>query len=574
MNKLVMRMLKNMPQFSDQIIHGQSYLQRDMTDFVDKILSGMTRGMNAPFKYIGIKEMSPKDEVRSNILKTDGSEQIRIGIRRDITTSDVRKYLLTFEYDGVPIYTQLYLPVIRDGGIITISGTRFYIAPVLTDPIVSVMNSHIFVRFMNDKLRIKDRAYRLIVDNSSVFAGVIYVERIFKKAKISAGGFGDVETPFALHLLARMPLSEVLHVYGNMDNTDFLITDDKERIKKLSEEYHVYSPTGMQLPGMKKIVAEKSPYSILIRKEKQNEFAKQLAVSILYTFDAIPHRAKETVEAIGTKHEVRVWELILGTMIFKDNYSFDRIMSAVKDHLNTLDNYVYSIVQEMFQDMGINVNNFQDFIAYIMYEYNNLRARVNSADNNSIANKSLDVVYYILYGMIEATSKSVSEIERLHEKNKLTMKGVDNILKRNILTGLIFNIAKHKKPSLAVSLASSTSDNWAVKIHPVMELQERGDGVHRPSQSNAYKKFPSTVQKLDPLDLVVGNILYLPKQSPTPRVRLNPMCQWDENFKPIIPEEFKAELQQLKGLLSSEPLTDTVVEFLENNQVDDEIKDI
>ena len=547
MQLLVKRTLKKMPPFSEQMIHGQSRIENNYISSVDELFDGVTGNSNVGVKYNGFKRLTPKEEVESITSKGDGSK--KTGVKYDITQSDVRKVLFIFEYDKRPIYIPLYMPVIREGGIFTISGTKSYIAPVLSDPIISMMNNYLFIRPLNDKIKVYEEIYCLNLNGGTKLVTIYHAPSLFKQANISNGDFGEVVVPFALELLGRMSISSILIKYTDLVyGEDFKFIKREEGMVDKYPDFDIYEPTGTQLPKMRKVVAERSDNCILIRKSKNNIFVENIAASILYSFDAIPRWADNIVKSIGTAEEVQHWRMLLGTIIHKDSYSPTRIVPATDEHIRVVDNYIYGIVKGMFKEIGVEIDSFADLIHHVISEYANYKERMSKLGTVDLRNKKLEVQYYISYVIIAGINTAINDIEKSYRKGNISYTSVKSALERNLSSRIIFNVTKSRKPSLAIYAATSTHDNWVFKIHAINEIQERGDGVYRSTGKKAVK-FPKTIQKLDAYDLLIGNMFYLPKNAASPRLRLNPTGIWGKDKKIIVPPELEGLLEELNKKL-------------------------
>lgn len=104
------------------------------------------------------------------------------------------------------------------------------------------------------------------------------------------------------------------------------------------------------------------------------------------------------------------------------------------------------------------------------------------------------------------------------------------------------------------------------KITAILEDQSRGNGVKR----NSKAQFPVSTQTLKGHDIALGNMLFLNKSAPTPRLRCNPYLHYDvETGRINIPDDIEPIVSKLDLMLSGR-LDNENVEIFETENIGNE----
>lgn len=108
------------------------------------------------------------------------------------------------------------------------------------------------------------------------------------------------------------------------------------------------------------------------------------------------------------------------------------------------------------------------------------------------------------------------------------------------------------------------------KCSALIENQNRGVGVRRGPNS----QFPHTLKSIASSDIVIGSLLYIPKSSPSAKLRLNMFSRFNRKTGDIIiPEESKEMLVELDDMIlgkvnDNEIGASEIVTFKEEEEVE------
>lgn len=575
MDKFTRKILDNVDKFSPTIIDG--YARKEIgkvIEFFDETLRFARLSVrDDKFEYSGFKIMTPIEEFETEIRTREF--KLKSGnIDTDTTVSDVRRIKLTFKYDDKPFWIDIFLPIVGPDGTMRISNTKYVFMPVLTDKIISAHKDHIFLKLQHHKIRFMSDNYsyfikapdmeEFVLDRTSIpYGKKLYGIKDIKDPK----RFG-VNAPLALYLLSKYTLAGINARYG----VNVKIIKESEIQKYSDDGYIVYKSTGRQLRISKMIVIDKHEYAVATK--STCSFTKRLCSAILFTFDAIPSLTYDFADSEA------YWRYTLGQIIFKLNGSPEGIVTQTREHMENLNRYIDDYNRIELRDMGYDISdkfNFFDLLHLLLTEFDNLML-IGISGSSSVMDKSLNVLYYVMYDIISSFNKLFSDINNNITKAKLekrvfTHEDIMSLLKNNVVrTRAIFSISKGSSSILSLIVANVSYDNKILKMNALAEIQSNGMGVKRSTNSNG--KLPLDVATLKATDIVYGSLLGLPKSFVTPRARLNPFAHFTDYGKLIIPPDLEDIIKEIDADLKDIAIkedADTISSLIEDSHVDDKI---
>jgi len=555
MNDVLSKMMDDcVPHFNDAVVNGiATESVKSAPDYIDAIIRSAMKSATEKLEYHGWRMLSPKEEY--DTLFTTGNNRINY----DIAVSDIYKIELLFSYNGAPLPKRyLYMPFLEDGGMMHISDTKYHIVPVLSDTVVSPDEKKVFIRLLRDKL-IFTRTNRNVILNGNKIAGQVISSTIYRvSTRAIKDDLGSIVPPIALYLLAEYGFKDTFLKYAGIEP---IITYDQD-VSKYQETHDIYESIKLKPRSLKETHYIGHNVKVLVPKGKTTPYVENIIVGLIYTLDALPANANEMVDVINSgdiKNELVYWKLMLGKIIFKNNYSADRIYADIVDHFISLKSYIDNLIKTKLAEIGIMVNDFFDLLAVILGKYSEWLLN-SKTYNNNIFNRYIDVLYYIMYDIILGINKTIFELTRKSLKKDLAINEVTRIFNANISSKKIFTLIKSSNQNITMLLTDYASDNKYHKITSVLELQERGKNVTK-SKSQV---FPKATRTITGPDLFMGSILYLPKKAPTPKLRINPFITLDMASGRLKPKEdimesimlldkmFNGKIIENKEILNSE----------------------
>lgn len=554
------------PKFTQDVIDGFALREyKTIVETLDENIASAVASVSDPhLKWHGVIAISPFEEFQSDLVTLSGTKKSDKS-DMDISRSDVRKYICRFSYDGVIINKPLYLPVLGHDACERISGTRLFFMPVMTDAIVAGMYDHVFTKFYKAKLRTQD-IVTLIKKNGFVQrVNLVFIKDIYKIRSFTNPLLKNMVTPLGLYPLARLGSKQAIEKYANGEHFEIWPDDEREHVD--TEKYDVIESTGRQPQKIGKIIPDRHNIMIVIDKDA-SDYIKNIAYSIIYSFDIFPEIGKMVLNYLDTDNEIMAWKVLLGTMFSKERLSSEGILSSVDEHFDVLENYVDRVVHKMFLLMGLNINNIDDYFHDQLNRYEIYKADV-LENKTTVMDKNLEVVYYMAYAIIEGFNRIMRDLDRQYRSSKNVGDGkiaeaavFKALTAKHVRSKAIFKMNNSGSRILPAAPAISCNDNKLFTITTQQQLQARGVGVNQPHR-NKGSKFPTSVRHLRGVDIIVGNIAKLQKDSPWPGFTRNPFSHTDALGRFIIPDDLKKSIEHTEEALSAV--------FVNEEEIEDEL---
>ena len=534
-----------------KIVKGYAVEQLpEIPSYLDTIIRSSIKSISPeiPFKYLGYKILSPDEDIANQGNITD----------IDISNSTLYKVTYTFEYNEEPIERTLSLPYVKEGGILVLSDAKYSIVPVLTEYVISSAKGDIFTRLMKDKLIFKKLERVIMIDGRRTPIAIV-ISDIYKLSKSK-----NPQVPVALLLFIKYGFKGL---FKSLFNTTVVLLVDEEPSLKLKDTHTIFSSTGKKPRGLKDL--DYIPHNIIIAvpKDKVSQYMESVITSLIWTFDTSNVFSKELKNVLNdSAKEKRFWKLLLGKVIFRNSYTYDKIFTSMNEYIGMIDGYMDDVTQKKLRENNIILDDFYDLIALVIRDYNMFVVTAESRSTSS-ENRYLDINYYLMFEHIAGINKAFFAINKEFKQDKLTYNSIVNIFNKQLSAKKIFNLIKGGNVSLALIPVDYSGDNYYPKITSMLEDQNRGQGVKR-SKTNV---FPFATRTLHAEDLNMGNLLYLSKKSPTPRLKVNPYVDIDfESGKIKITKSKKSTLEQLEEMLSGKTASKLINSDLIDSNIDEE----
>lgn len=561
MNNLMRRMMDDcMPKFNPNVVDGSvDKLLLSIPNYLDGIFHSSIKSLHSDIdmQYIGYEYISPFEEFTKN-FSTSGNDK-----SYDLAHSDVYPVRFKFRYKGEDITRELLLPYGSRGNIMKMSGTNYVIAPVLSDTILSPENDSLFVRLFKDKITFKSYTRNFIYNGDNRSGSIIWAE--IMKNNTTSGELGKPICGISLYLFANYGFRGVIERYFKDDlrkvmkrelvENDIIFTD-KDR-PDLLETHNVFESTKILPTKCKSITTTYIGHDakFYIKKDiAETTFLTNCIYGVMNGLDTLPHYAKELIEHIEegkVEEEKFKWKMIIATIACKGEYTVGRNVEDIMEHFYSLENYVDTYIIDKFKEIGIYVENFFDLLYVILYKYNELILSAKEY-NSDIRNRYFDINYYICYDIMIGFNKVILSINKRNQKVKspnnkqpggnqdlyikdIKKSEIEKMFHNDLKDKTIFGIIKSSSPNFHIIQAESTNDSMYWKCTAVNEDQSRGKGVKRATNA----RFPSSMQIARSYDTVLGSIFFLPKGTPSGRLRTNVFLDYNLNTGRIniAPEE-------------------------------------
>ena len=450
MDPSLSRLIKaDTPELNPALAGGLATAQMKMSaSYVDEVFRAVSKRFPKGLKYLGCKPCTPQEEFAIATRNRGVHRAMKKYTRKTYETARSDVYLMQylFSYDdgsGAPpevidsVY--IYLPFVGQAGSITMRGSNFNISPVLSDRVISIGPSSIFVRLLCDRLTFQRLSYAYMADsrreNIQMVHSLIH-HKSGKAQKIKPTV--RAVTSMAHYLFCKYGFTEAFRRFAK--TTPVVVTSTGYDPNNYPDDQWVMcASTGVKPRGYGKgpnaKYYEASDLRILVRREDYTPLVKALVGGFFYVVDHFPQQMH-----VDWVDNTRQWMILMGHILFSGNTNAGKLFESVASHIDSLDGYIDDIAQAKMADIGIFIDEIYEFFAIIIERFNEWLL-ADSDKINSMYDKELTVLYYALFDITEAIFNFHFSVKAAAKKG-LTAKEVKNIMTMTLKAQLICNLTK------------------------------------------------------------------------------------------------------------------------------------
>lgn len=555
MNSLFTRMVNRYtPPMNRRIMEGLAthtleHIDRDL----DLQIRSICEGMPSCFTYVGYERCSSNEEYQE-ITRLRGARRTF-----DLGLSYVYLIKLFFKFvDQLGVEHNLtrfvYLPFVTKGGVLSISGSKYHIVPVISDKVFTPGRESIFVRLTQDRNNIF-RMYNTIIINGKRQTNYVVWAAIYRSpdAKKTSAAKRS-RTTLVHYLLGKYGFTEAFQkytgfvpIYGNEESItpekypldEWVICESQQKRPDTCQDMH-YQPSTTKLA---------------IPRERWTVEMEAMVFGFFYIVDLFPSRLQphrnavlNSIDKDGVLEKLRtpkppgeyqrelgrylddksLWKILIGLIIFREPKSESVLYKDISEHLDSLDSYLDHNSREKLLDKNIVLNDYYDLLAYLATHFNEM-LQENADSGLSVYGKNLEINSYVLYDILFDMTSMKFALNRSASRRPLTLKDITANLQQFVKMGKIFEIHTGKILTQAVSYSG---DHLYPGITSVIAEQENRAGA---SRGKSKRTVVGAQHRIDLSMLSVGSVLNLPKSNPTPLSRVNPWAVIDEVNGTILP---------------------------------------
>lgn len=538
------------PPMNSSVINGLAvtHLPHAMR-YVEGIVRNIFNGLIPGLKFERMIKCSPEEELRKEQRRKN--EKLVI----DIARSDLYVVGLDFSYvdptkidamTGKPDLKRyplqrkyLFLPFVGPAGSITLSGSRFFISPVLSDIVLSFERESVFVRLLRDKFSVKRLEHTIYVNNRITTASVIWSEIYHLTKEREKEKTSKTHCALMLYLLCQFGLKETLKRYGKSE----CLVGDASTVNPStcpSDQWTVFqSSRALKRRGFK----GKQTYvdfRVAIPNGSVTPFITTMIGSLFYLLDSYPERF-EKIEWLESREK---WMLIMGYIYFGENQHRGVLLTDVQEHFKSIDEYLDPIILDKLQSVGIIVDNTYDFLALIIERFGEWM--IGTANKiNSLYDKELSILYDTLLPVTTSIFNCYYKLKSSAKSNLkgLSVRDIEKIMDTTIRSRAIFGIVKTQN---GLSSMSYSGSNKIVKITSVMNPQKRSGGAGNADDAGQLR---DPEKRLHVSFVDVGNYSNLTGKNPIGSQRINPYIELDSNGKVLRSKETREALDRTQEMI-------------------------
>lgn len=564
MDRLFSRMIgRYAPPMNEKVMEGLAVSSLEyLEEYLDSQIRSICHGMPSCFRYVGYERCMPDDEY-GEVTK------LRSGNRRVFELAPSSMYLLKLFFVFTDklgheheITRHIYLPRVDRGGIITVSGTKYHLIPVLSDKVFTPSDSSVFVRLTQDRNNMF-RMYNTVVadgrrETRYVVHATIYRSPDSKRTKSSKRPV----TTLVHYLLGKYGFHETFQRFAGVV-PEVGYGNDISRDKYPEESWIIYESTKQKPATCQEKAYRPTTIKVAVPREKWSLALEALVFGLYYVLDHFPGRfahptTSEQIDEDGVIHSVAdagtvedrtrylkrcledlaLWKILIGIIVLSEGRGENSLYKDISEHFESLDAYLDSNAKAKLEEKNIFLNNYYDLLAYVAINFNDM-ILCNEDQALNVYGKNLEILSYVLYDITYGFTTMKFNLNKAANRRDLTLKDITSHFQQYIKMGAMFSIHSGKIITKAVSYSG---DHLYPGITAVIAEQENRAGAAR-GQSN--RVVVGKQHRIHLSMITVGSVLNLPKANPTPIARINPWVTMDERTNTVIPNpKFQALLEE------------------------------
>lgn len=540
MSRLFARIHKDkVPKFNPLVVNGVAVAQmEDALKYIDNAFKMSAENFPPELEYIGYRLCTVMEEFKMISARKNQTYTL------ELAPSDVYAVNYYFSYKGEELPPKtLFVPFVNRSGRIHIRGKNFTVVPVLADETLSVSKEDIYVPFLSAKVTFKRKQHLFMVDGIQRTEYLVYSkihnQDLSKQVRRNVRANQTVNCVSCIphYLFCKYGIKGTFRHFYHLDDIHFFEDEEINKLRFPDEHYAICSSRQIRPSSVKLKYYTPTRIQVVIpRKHLTNPGIMGLICGFFYVADNYPDRLHASF-LDDTEDEIRLWRILLGKVIYRNNDSDGVFVEKIREHFDSLDQYLDDGTKEGLAAQGYNVNDFYDLMALLVHEYTNILMHTDPA---SMYGKMLAVNRYVLADIIKAISYFKFKI--INVKNReLTAGDINKHLGTYLKPEVFFNGLRDHNEILSLQGAG---DNIIFNYTSKMILQEKATNGRRKKKNEI--SFKDSSKLLHTSIALAGSILALPKSEPTGRTVINPYLPLDRSWKIKKPDNLREKLDYLQ----------------------------
>ncbi len=498
----------------------------NVCQYVDDVMRSAALGFPPGLEYVSYRTCDPVEEYHASLKPRNKKRKVKSppGTKNsgsktyDTSRTDFFLMELLFRFQGVDLPPRpIYLPFVGQGGSIHISGTKWFISPVLADKVISVGMEQIFVRLLRDRLTFS-RLGAWYKKNGQVQRTDLVHSRIYHKSKDKdKQASNNAFTSMPHYLFCKYGFAGTLEKYqGVTPVVGFHLDQELD-----PREWDVYSTQGIPPKGMNRrkkfnIDWRAPEVQVAIRKVDDKPSLLPYIAAFFYVADYFPRQITPNLA-----NQPEGWIAPMGYMLFSENNNRGKIEEAVRKHLSSLDDYADSMVKDSMAKIDLDITDIYDFFAIITEKFS-LWVSNNQDKVNSMYDKELSVLYFVLFDVTKAIFNLFFAL-KANSRKELTRQDIEKHMKENLKPGMCYQLGKSHGEVASISYSG---DNMAFKATATLTPQTATSKQVKKVGDRGTSNDPA--RRLHPSIAEVAAISCMPKSDPSGHSKINHYLLLDE----------------------------------------------
>lgn len=516
MDKHLFDVLHNtLPRINDDIANGLAFKQMQRPEaYVHRLLQIAAEDFPPEVKYIDYHVCTVREELAELTRRRSSPTTLELS-RRDVF---MVKYRFSFN-NGIRDEELdpwcLMLPIVSEGGLITLNGSLYQISPVAVDEGLSVGQDEIFLKVNSNRLKFHRSNCEFLRDGDQISTYVVWSRAHNRTAKPPGNRMTVRADPTLAHyLFAKFGLTRTFNELANCDvkvGDELMVnaqTCPPDKWIICQSSFHLTKNARPR--GVKDKNWRPSNLRLAIPRDKYNLTTEGLIAGFFYVLDLFPHRIESGEDYIDN---TSLWRILLGIIYWGEGESEGKHLVDINAHIDFLDKEIDPVTQANLAATEVFVNNIYDLFINIIETYST-RVTSSITQLSSMYGKRLCTIEYVLND-VQYNINGFKFAIQPGKKKALTKREVEN------------QMWKWLKPNLATKINdSSHGEVSSISIPGDNKFFKGSSSLVQQSESGGPKTTP-TVSDGDPSKYLhvsiaeFGSVSTMSKSEPTGRSKIN-----------------------------------------------------
>ena len=524
---------------------------QDAEKYLDEVWTVALKNCIPGLVYKGGKKATPEQEIELLTRKRMSDCSF------DIAKNNMYVMRYDFEFRGQPLRPRFYqLPFFEnhEAGGTWIGGSRHYVAPVMVDRVISVLNNKIFIKLLKAK-NIYSREqyhYRTNIRSKPIeFVQVVWSMIYNGNGEPSPNANRNrvkANTTIAHYLFCKFGVMTTFKKFANC--TPIIGQDEINEDNYPSDEWIICSTTGIRPKNVP--FYRETPMRIAVKKENYTNMVRSLIAGYFYIVDRF------AIRDAHVEHEsTTMWQILLGVLLSNNDSSEGKLIGEMQDHISSIDSYVDGIVITQLRKIGYECTDIYDLFALVLEK---IDGWINDNDQigNSRENKEISILYYILNDITKQIFRLYFELNGIKRRTgveNITANAIEQAMSGHLRVGAIYSLNKlHGE----VHTQGTSGDNKVLRPTQVLVPQ------HDTTKMQTNGGSDSTAIATNQFDISfswVHSLTGMSKAKPSGETRINVCVELGPSAELVYPEEFRDLLTWTKSkMVLGKEIDETIID--------------
>lgn len=566
-------MRANTPEFNKEITHGVAAAHMENAEaYIDEMFQAVAKVFPPSLEYLGPRPFTPDMEyaaLTSRKMRNGRKRAGKQGSMHEIDIAETHTYTVNYmmRYKGVEISVPVNIPIIKEGGILYISGTRYVISPVIADQVITFEHDNIFLMFSRQKLHFRrEPGVTYYEDDTLKIVDMPYAqihnEKPKRPPKIRA------KTSMMFYLLAKYGLSDTFKRFCNSD-VRYINKEDYDLNKYPTDKWVVCQSA--QVGKLRDyLLADYVPPNTLLlvdRTSYEDPLTNNMVTSMVGSFFYIVNRFHHRILPEFVDN-LRLWRVLLGLALWGDSKTEGEMHDEIVEHLGSLDEYVDERRAARFRRINLTVwengevvpvtNIYQFFMAVI--DRMTIWLLQSQDSINSLYEKELSVLYYVFYYLMTQINNFYFALKPALRREQ-SAADIKRMLSGTIRTNHVYLFTRKMN---SASTVTSPNSQMAFRLTTIMVPQTSSSKEASARSGNGND--PSRL--LHASNAEIGTFCILPKSDPSAGCRINPAAHLNSRGVFVRNPRFLKLLDSVQAKLNESGFRPTEERDAEMNSTD------